>query len=190
MHPDGLFDESFVVGEMGELANVVVSVVPADNRSLKLAPPSGAVLLNQKGCRYVPHVLAVRVGQSMAVKNSDPMLHNVRTLSLKNPQINIGQPGPDLTGYTSAPMVAEERFRVDSSVRPWMRAWVNVFAHPYFAVTDVNGAYAIPGPLPDGRYTITLWHERMVESHTALEVKDGKVVTVDFAVDGSALKRE
>jgi hypothetical protein len=87
-------------------------------------------------------------------------------------------------------MTAQERYRIGCSVHPWMTAWVNVFPHPYFAVTDVNGAYAIPGPLPDGRYTITLWHERMNESHTALEVKGGKVVTLDFAVDAAALKQE
>jgi plastocyanin len=190
MHPDGLFDESVLLGDTGGLANVVLSVELAGGVALPapqpVTTPTFAAVLDQRRCRFVPHVLAVRVGDQVVIKNSDNLLHNVQALTVNNPPFNIGQPGLD-RGYRTNAMRAAERYRVRCSVHPWMNAWVNVFAHPYFAVTNPDGAYAIPGPLPDGRYTLTAWHEKFGEKQAKFELKDGKAVTMDLTFDAPTL---
>ena len=102
-------------------------------------------MLDQKGCQYVPHVLAVMVGQPIIVKNSDPFLHNVHSLAIDNPAFNFGQPNKSTPAARSPPMKVAERFKIKCDVHPWMSAYVNVFEHPYFAVTKEDGTFAIPG---------------------------------------------
>ena len=175
----GPVDESFVV-RRGRLANVVVSVKPVDGRELPVSPvPAAPARLDQHGCRYQPHVLAMRVGQPIVVSNSDPLLHNVRALTLDNPAFNFGQPTID-PGRNLGPMKAAEVFKVKCDFHPWMLAYVHVFDHPYFAVTGGDGTFAIPAGLPDGKYTLVAWHEKLGEREVAVEVKGGKAERADF----------
>ena len=178
-HPDGLFSESLVVAPSGGIANVVVSLVFAEGVIIQSPPPQAPAVLDQKGCRYIPHVLAVQVGQPIVVKNSDPFLHNVHSLSLNNPAFNFGQPSID-PGRRVNPMQAAERFRIKCDVHPWMSAYVNVFDHPYFAVTNADGAFTIPGNLPDGTYTTVAWHESLGDLQAQVQVAGGKAAPVEF----------
>ena len=189
MHPNGLFDDSLVVGEQRGIANVVVSVERADGGILTGPVPSSPAVLDQRGCQYVPRVLPVTIGQPISVKNSDPFLHNVHSLPLYNPAFNIGQPNID-PGRAMPPMKVAERFMIKCDVHPWMRAYVNVFAHPYFSVTGSDGAFAIPGSLPDGRYTLVAWHEKLGEKRAPVEVKGGRPVVMDFEFSASSLSGE
>jgi plastocyanin len=178
-HPSGVFDDSLVVNG-GRLANVVVSVRFADGQ----VPPAGAApatpaVLDQKGCQYRPHVLAMRVGQPIAVANSDAFLHNIHALSVDNPGFNVGQPTRD-PGRVVGVMKAPEIFRVKCDVHPWMGAYVHVIEHPFFAVTTEDGSYAIPAGLPDGTYALVAWHEKLGEKRAAVVVKGGKAEAVDF----------
>ena len=178
-HPAGAVDESLVVTR-GRLANVVVSVRPAGGRGLPASPaPAAPALLDQKNCRYAPHVLAMRVGQPIVVSNSDPLLHNVHALTLDNPAFNFGQPTID-PGRHLGPMKAAEVFKVKCDFHPWMLAYVHVFDHPFFAVTGEDGAFAIPAGLPDGKYTLAAWHEKLGEREAAVEVIRGKAEGADF----------
>jgi hypothetical protein len=172
-------DESLVV-RRGRLANVVVSVRPVDGRELPVSPaPAAPARLDQHGCRYQPHVLAMRVGQPIVVSNSDPLLHNVRALTLDNPAFNFGQPTID-PGRNLGPMKAAEVFKVKCDFHPWMLAYVHVFDHPYFAVTANDGTFAIPAGLPDGKYTLVAWQEKLGEREVAVELKGGKAAGADF----------
>jgi plastocyanin len=171
MHPQGLYDESLVVGPGGGIANVVVSL-QAQGTELKGPLPSGPAVLDQRGCQYQPHVLAVMVGQPIVVRNSDRFLHNVHALPVYNPAFNLGQPTVD-PGRAVGPMMLAERFRVKCDVHPWMGAYINVFDHPYFAVTGADGTFAIPGTVPDGRYTLLAWHETLGEKTAMIEVARG-----------------
>ena len=182
MHPDGLFDDSLLVGPDGGLANAVVSLRPAGDRSLS-GPSRGApAVLDQRGCRFVPRVLAVAVGQPIVVKNSDPFLHNVHALAVDNPAFNFGQPSVDSGRWVGAMKVAE-RFYVRCDIHPWMRTTINVFEHPYFAVTGPDGAFAVPGSVPDGRYLLVAWHERLGEKVAPIGVIKGRVVLHEFEFD-------
>ena len=186
-HPP-LVDESVVVGDGGGLANVVVSIalpdgVPPPDAAPPASPPAPAVL-DQRGCRYVPRVLAVMVGQPIVVRNSDPFLHNVHSLSVDNPAFNFGQPNVD-PGRRVGVMKVPERFNVKCDVHPWMIARVSVFEHPYFAVTGTDGAFSIPGALPDGQYTLTAWHEKLGEKQAHVIIENGRASAADFVFDGA-----
>src|SRR4051812_23116750 len=75
-HADPVYEESVVAGDKGELANVIVALKPDDPAALGGEVPSEPAVIDQKGCQYFPHVLAVMVGQKMLVKNDDPFIHN------------------------------------------------------------------------------------------------------------------
>lgn len=186
-HPDGLYDESVVVVD-GKLANVVVSIKPAEGAELSGPVPKKPVKLDQVGCQYVPHVVAVMVNQPFIVANSDPFLHNVHSLAIDNPAFNFAQPNKD-PGKKIAPMKTAERYKIKCDVHPWMSAFVSVFEHPFFAVSTEEGTFEIPTKgLEDGTYTLVAWHETLGEQEIEIEVTDGKAEEAEFtfSADGEA----
>jgi RNA polymerase sigma factor (sigma-70 family) len=178
-HAGDARQESVIVGENGGLANVVVSLKKQEGQDLPGTVPAEPAVLDQKGCQYVPHVVAVMVGQRIIVKNSDPFLHNVHPLPEKNEGENRAMPNRDEAGARLKTPKEPEYFRVKCDVHPWMAAWVAVLDNPYFAVTGKDGKFTLPKGLPDGDYTLTAWHEKYGEQTGHLTVKDG-AGTVDF----------
>jgi hypothetical protein len=135
---------------------------------------------------YEPHVLAVQVGQPMVIRNDDPFLHNVHAQSNVNPPFNFGQPNKD-PGKPIDPMKAPEQFRVKCDVHPWMSAYIQVFEHPYFAVSKADGTFTIEN-VPPGTYKLTAWHERFGQQQKDVTVEAGKPLTVDLTFsEGSAM---
>lgn len=177
MHKDPVLDESVVADKKGNLANVVVFLKA---EGLKGPVPKDEVVLDQKGCLYVPHVLDITVGQKLTAMNSDPMLHNVHSLPANNPPINKAQVVKG--AKDEVPVKSEERFKVKCDVHPWMSAWVYAFDHPYHSTTIDDGTYEIATEgLKDGEYTIAAWQEKMGESEPQkVTVKGGKA---DKAID-------
>jgi plastocyanin len=182
-HKDPVMQETVIVGKDGGLANVVVSIkkdegmtLPGDDKA-----PDAPAVLSQKGCQYVPHVVAVQVGQPLLVKNDDPFLHNVHSLPEKNDPMNKAQPNVDTAGVKSPKLKEPEIFRVKCDVHPWMGAWIAVIDSPFFAVSGPDGKFELPKGLPDGDYNVTAWHEKYGAQDGKVTVKDGKG-TVDFTV--------
>jgi plastocyanin len=154
----GVTFELVVVGPGNGLKNVFVYV--KDGLGTRTyAPPSTPVVLDQKGCRYIPHVFGVQVGQPVQIVNSDSTLHNVNSAPRENRPFNFGQvpSTPAVTRTFAAPEIGVP-FRCD--VHSWMSAYAGVVAHPFFAVTKDDGTFEIKG-LPAGTYTIEAWHERL-----------------------------
>jgi len=178
-HKDPVFEETIVAGDKGELANVIVSLKPDDPSALGGEVPKEAAVLDQKGCQYVPHVLAMMVGQKMVVKNDDPFQHNVHSQSSTNPPFNFGQPNKDDGKEVESPKAAET-YKVKCDVHPWMGAWVAVFEHPFFAVTGEDGKFDIKGKVPEGEYTVVFWHEKLGEQTGKVKVDADGNGTVDF----------
>jgi len=178
-HADPVQEQTVVADDKGNLANVIVSIKKQEGQDLPAETPKEAAVLDQKGCMYTPHVLAVMVGQDFVVKNDDPFLHNVHSLSTVNPAFNFGQPNKD-EGKKADPMKAAEYFRVKCDVHPWMSAYVGVFEHPFFAVSKEDGTFSIPtAGLPDGEYTVSFLHEKFADDPDKaptekVTVKDGK----------------
>jgi hypothetical protein len=166
----GAVSELLVVGAGNGLQNVFVWVKDGLG-SRRYAAPSTPVLLDQKGCRYVPHVFGVQVGQPVQIVNSDPTLHNVNSAPRSNKPFNFGQvpKTPAVTRTFDTPEIGVP-FRCD--VHSWMNAYAGVVPHPFFAVTDANGAFEIKG-LPPGTYTVELWHEQL-GSQTQSVTVDGQ----------------
>jgi hypothetical protein len=172
MHPDPVMDQTIVANESGMLKNVVVAVKKEDSPDLTGDVPKEPAVIDQKGCMYEPHVLAMMTGQDFVVKNSDPFLHNIHTLSQINPSFNKAQPNKNDGEKVDSPKAAEI-FHVKCDVHPWMSAYVAVFDHPYFSVSDDGGKFDIKN-LPDGDYTLTAWHEKLGTQDQKVSVKGGK----------------
>ena len=150
--------ESVVVGAENGLANAFVYV--KDGLPPGFYPvPTTPVVMDQQKCRYVPRVAGVQVGQALLIRNSDPLLHNVRSEGIVNQPFDVGTP---VQGVEISRTFATREVMVPfkCNVHAWMQAWVGVLEHPYFAVTDANGRFNIPN-LPPGTYTVEIWHESL-----------------------------
>jgi plastocyanin len=180
MYPVGKLPTThfYVVGAKGEFADVVVYLKNMDGKSTGASAP--AAVLDQKGCVYLPGIFAVQTGQKITVKNSDECIHNVHDVpdpASGNPEHNDGQQAgsPDLTYAFPKP---EMFLKFQCDVHPWMRAWLTVFDHPYFAVTDKDGKFTIKN-VPPGKYTIEAAHRKAGTQSLEIEVKDA-TVTAEF----------
>jgi hypothetical protein len=171
--------ETFVVGEDGTLANVFVHVREGDALGRYAFPvPDAPAVLDQERCWYVPRVIGVRVGQPLEVRNSDPLLHNVRASAEINQGFNIGQPVAGMRNlHTFTTREVMVPFRCD--VHGWMNAWVGVLEHPFFAVTAADGAFSLDG-LPPGTYTIDAWHEALGTASQTITLGEGARETLTF----------
>ena len=154
----GATSELLLVGPGNGIKNVFIYVKDGLG-TRRYAVPATPVLLDQKGCRYVPHVFGVQAGQTILVSNSDPLIHNVHAMPKNNREFNFGQPArtPPVTRVFDQ---AEIGLPFKCDVHGWMNAYVNVVPHPFFAVTKDDGTFEIKG-LPAGSYTLELWHERL-----------------------------
>ena len=190
MHSDPVMDPSVVVGEKGELRNVIVYIKTDDPTTLGGDASSDPAVLDQKGCMYDPHVITMTAGQDLVVKNDDEFLHNVHSLATINPAFNFGQPSQDKEGkkVPDSPR-ATEIFRIKCDVHPWMSAYVGCFEHPFHAVSDEDGKFEIKGKVPDGEYTLVAWQEKYGEQEQKITIKDGKPsADVNFTFDAASAK--
>lgn len=179
IHPNGIEKLPLKVKD-GGLADVVIYV---KNISASYPAPSNAVVLDQSGCNYTPHVLAMMAGQTLTIKNSDDTLHNVHPRPTVNPEFNIGQ--PRLGMETSKPFFNKQEVMipVGCDVHPWMRSYIAVFTHPFFAVTKEDGGFEIKG-LPAGEYEVEAVHEKLKSLSQKLTVKDGEAATLNLTFKG------
>lgn len=177
--------ESYMV-ENGAVQNVFVHIKDGLGNKYIFDTPTEPVKLDQKGCRYTPHVVGVRVTQPLEVSNSDETLHNVHGMPETNREFNQGQPivGMKNTVAFTAPEVMIP-FKCD--VHSWMSAYVGVVTHPYFAVTDKAGTFELK-TIPPGTYTIEAWHEKLGRQTQTVTLgeKDSKDVTFTFKIAAAA----
>ena len=164
--------EQYVV-HGGKLANVYVYVKSGPAAAMNAAPsaPPTPVVLDQKGCKYTPHVVAVMRGGAVEFRNSDSTMHNIHTMPtvVGNEVIDVSQ------GPKGAPQVrrfdnAEVMMPVRCNNHPWMNAFINISATPFFAVSAADGSFTISG-LPAGDYTLGFVHEKLGEKTAQITVK-------------------
>jgi len=160
------------------LADVFVYVKAGLPASYKAPAPTGAVTLDQDGCRYHPHVFGILVGQTLAIKNSDGILHNIKAKGVKNRPFNISQPISMTSERTLT--VPEVMVPLECNVHGWMHAWLGVLPHPFFSVTGTDGRFTIKG-LPPGTYTIEAWHEKYGTQTGTVTVTGSESKTSDFS---------
>jgi plastocyanin len=168
--------EVVAAGADGSLANVFVKL---DGSFPSTPVPATPVTIDQRACIYVPRVVGARVGQTLQVRNSDALLHNVHGLSKGSNVFNVGQPAAGVV--TQFQLKQEEiMLRVSCDIHRWMTAFVGVVNHPYFATSDLAGTYVI-GNVPPGTYSIQAWHEQYGIRTQKVRVAAGASSTIDFA---------
>lgn len=142
--------------------------------------PTTPVEIDQAGCMFSPHVSAAMVGQTVKFKNSDELLHNVRTVAKANKVFNIAQP---VQGMSTDKVFDSTEIGIGlrCDVHFWMAAYIHVLPHPFFAITGDDGMFAIKD-LPAGTYTIELWHEKLGTQTQTIMVADGETKAVDFSL--------
>ncbi|MFZ4714937.1 MAG: urate hydroxylase PuuD [Bacteriovoracaceae bacterium] len=162
----------------GKLANVLVRVTKGLEGKTYSDVPAYAVELDQRGCMYHPRVVATRVGQQVVFINSDPLFHNVKSVTEVNQKFNMAMPNKNQREIKVF-MKAELFLQAKCSVHPWMGAYVAVMDHPYYFVTKENGEFEIQN-LPIGNYTIEAWHESLGIQTKELKVTGPEPVSLDF----------
>ena len=172
--------QEVVVNGNGTLANVFV-YVKEGLENLQFPTP-GAVLLDQDGCVYLPHVLGVMVGQDITIKNSDGLLHNINASPSINRGFNSSQPVSMET--TRSFRSAEVMVPVRCDVHRWMNAYIGVLDHPFHSVSNSSGAFSL-STLPPGDYVIEAWHERYGTQTQNVTVTTGQTAEVTFTFSAS-----
>ncbi|HYF48501.1 MAG TPA: hypothetical protein VEJ63_03805 [Planctomycetota bacterium] len=185
LHSGPVLSESLIVND-GRVQNAIVYVKSGWER-WSYPTPDGEVVVDQKHCRYTPHVVTVQTGQTIAFTNSDDLSHNVHGLPRKNPPFNFSQ---DENRRRSTYVFTQQEVgvRVQCDVHKWMSAFVGAFAHPFHAVTNEKGEFAIQGLLP-GEYELEVWHEChiaparvTVPQSVKVEVKDKETAGAEFVL--------
>jgi len=181
-----------VVIKDGKLANVFVYIKDGKTTEGKsiagftFEVPPAEVVLDQKGCRYIPHVMGMMAGQKLKVTNSDQTAHNVHPSPKSNKEWNQSQPAgapPIIQTFTRAEVVVP----VKCNQHPWMKSNIGVLKHPLFAVSGENGAFEIKG-VPPGTYIVATWHEKYGEKTQSITVGAKEIKSQDFSFDATSGK--
>lgn len=167
-----------VLVKNSKLQNALVRIIKGHEGLAFVPVPESEVELDQKGCMYIPRVVAARVGQKVTFINSDPVFHNVRSVTNENERFNVPMPhqGQRLSKIFTKPEIS---LQAKCSVHPWMGAHVAVMDHPYFSVTGSDGKFVIP-QLPLGKYTIEVWHEVFGTLTQEVDTTNGKLEKIIF----------
>jgi len=167
--------EELVVNDDGTLRNVWLRIVDGLGDRV-FAPPDAPAEIDQVGCLFVPHVLAVEPNQVVIFKNSDPAVHNVRAMATLNPTFNVAMSarGKTVRKYFAKP----EAVKIRCDIHAWMSAWI-VVGGRFQAVTGEDGLFALQG-LPAGTYVVEAWHESLGAQRQTVAIGDGETATADF----------
>ncbi len=153
-HSSPVFTEDGAVNSNGTLANVFV-YVKSGAEKYTFATPKTTVELDQDGCVYKPHVLGIQVGQTLSILTKDPTTHNIHPMPKDNREWNMSQ-SPNAPPIEQKFARPEIMIPVKCNQHPWMRAYLGIMKHPFFAVSGSDGTFTIKG-LPPGEYTIEAW---------------------------------
>ncbi len=168
-----------VIVKNGKLQNALVRITKGLEAKNFSDVPNKVAELDQRGCQYKPRLLAVRVGQKVDFINSDPVFHNIRSITQNNKSFNIPMPKKDqrITMVFDKPEIFMQS---KCSVHPWMGAYIAVIDHPYFSVSNEKGEFNINN-LPAGNYTIEVWHEVFGSQIKEISITAGAKINLDFS---------
>ena len=175
----------WIITNQGHLANAFIYVKGDKLNAYNFPMPDSEVILNQRACHFEPHVFGLRVGQTLRIINGDPTQHNVHPVPKFNQEWNQTQ------AKDAPPMVktfprAEVMIPIKCNQHPWMKSYVGVMNHPYFAVSDELGKFEIRG-LPAGTYKVAVWHEVFGEQEIEITVVPGESRNADFTFDAKKI---
>ena len=182
--------DQYVCGTSKEAQDLIISANRGIGNAvarLQTPPPEKwrafgpAPQIDQKECVFIPRIVVVPVGGTVEFLNSDRLLHNIRSKNAKrNRAFNRTQPRARTIPIT---FTKPEFIKIGCDLHPWMRSWVVVAEHPFYAVTDDDGGFKLPDVSP-GRYTLEVWHEVLGTVTKEIVVEDGGVA--DVAIEMSS----
>ena len=180
-HHGKAYDESLVVGPKGALANAFV-YIKSGLEGKSFETPTTPVALDQRGCWFTPRVVGLQTNQPLVISNSDPVTHNVHPMAQSNREWNHSQGSgePPITRRFPRP---EVMIPVKCNIHSWMRSYIGVLDHPYFAVTGPGGTFAIRN-VPPGDYVLEVWHEKLGTQELKVTVPPSGQQQVDFKFKG------
>ena len=179
---DDLPSEALMVSGDSSVQNAVVSIT---NISKGKKFEGGTPSLDQKGCVFIPHVSMIPQGSSIELLNSDDVMHNLHSWSMKNTAFNEGVAAH---GSISKTFEFPETVKVTCDVHKWMTSWLIVQENPYYVLTDANGHYKLEG-VPAGTYTVQAWQESLGKSSQEVTVTAGGEAKADFGLEKKAKKK-
>jgi plastocyanin len=168
--------EDLVLSPTNGIRNAVVSLRNVPGAKWPADPPK--VTVDQKQCMFVPRVIVVPVGGTVEFLNSDRLLHNVKSHGKENPPFNRAQPHARSISFT---FKKPEMLRVDCDLHSWMRGWVVITEHPFYAVSNEQGEFILDG-VPPGKYELQVWQESLgtVTQEVVVGKKDASAVIVNM----------
>ena len=178
MHPAPVMSDEVVTGPNGALKNAIVYISEGiGNHSFD--PPTIPAVFEQKACTYNPRILGMRARQTLRLINSDPTTHNIHPVPQNNREWNLSQP-PGSSPIEES-FAREEIIPVKCNVHPWMKGYIAVFKHPYFAITNKDGMFELKN-VPRGEYTSEAWHEKygVLTQKVTLETNQAKTLEFVF----------
>jgi plastocyanin len=175
--------ETVVIGPNSGLANVVVYISEGLSSAAASEVASQPLAIDQKGCQYLPHVVAIDVNQHMKVVNDDQTSHNIHPLPKNNHEWNKSQPPG--TAPISDKYDKEEFIPVKCNVHPWMHGYFAVLKTSHVDVSKEDGEFKLPN-LPPGKYTITAWHESYGTQTADVTITGNETKDVNFSFKAKA----
>ncbi|MBS1799191.1 MAG: carboxypeptidase regulatory-like domain-containing protein [Acidobacteria bacterium] len=180
-HHGQAFDESLIVGRNHSLANAFIYIKSGlEGKTFEV--PATPVVIDQNGCWFHPHVMGVQTNQVVKIVNSDPVTHNIHPMAEVNREWNHSQ-GPGDPVLTRKFVKPEIMIPVKCNIHSWMRAYIGVLDHPYFAVSKDDGTFKIPN-LPPGTYTLAIWQEKLGTQEQQITIAPGQHAVADFTFKG------
>ena len=183
VHTTPAMPEDVVVGDANALENVVV-YLKGDFSAYSFPPATSPVTIDQKGCQYTPHVLALQTGQPLQVINSDQTTHNIHPVPKDNREWNESQP-PGSAPINQSFAREEVAIPVKCNVHPWMKSYIAVLGNPYFQVTGKDGSFSLKN-VPPGTYTLVAWHELYGPTEQSVTVAASQEQKVNVTVKATA----
>jgi plastocyanin len=182
-HRGKAVDDSIVAASDGSLANVFV-YIKSGLENKQFETPQTAVAIDQHGCWFEPRVLGIQVGQTLRISNADPVTHNIHPLAQVNREWNhsMGAGDPPIDRRFPRP---EVMIPVKCNIHSWMHAYIGVLPHPYFAVSALNGTFAIDN-VPPGDYVIEAWQEKLGSLEQKVTVTPKSANEVSFTYKGDS----
>ncbi len=172
------YAESLITNKNGTLKNVLVYVKTGLEKQ-SFSPSEEMRIIDQKLCKYEPHVICLMAGETLDIRNSDGCDHNINGSTENNGTFNFMQTTRGKTDPKKFEKPEPKPFKVKCNIHDWMEAWIHVLPHPKFAVTGDDGSFDISG-LPAGKYTLEAWHERLGTLTKEIEVKESSSEACDF----------
>lgn len=179
-HKEPILSEELVVSEDGKVQWAVASIKKIrQGKAFPIEDPDNPVSFDQRGCRFAPHVVVVPRGRPLRILNSDGILHNVHLLTKKNQFFNKAMPGQ--VKHLDVSFKRAERIPVKCDVHAWMKGWIIVAEHPYYAVTGSDGSFRLED-VPAGTHKVEIWHETLGKQVKEVIVKAGEEARVEFVL--------